>query len=67
MAKKKITHTDVEQEIVSNEVQIENNISIPIVEDPLREQVILLRAKGFDDNRIAARLMVHKHIVESIK
>ena len=25
-----------------------------------------LRAKGFDDNRIAATLMIHKHIVESI-
>ena len=25
-----------------------------------------LRAKGFDNNRIAATLMIHKHIVESI-
>ena len=25
-----------------------------------------LRAKGFDNNRIAATLMIHKHIVDSI-
>jgi len=38
----------------------------PSVDNSIVMKVENLRAKGFDDNRIAATLMIHKHIVESI-
>lgn len=38
----------------------------PAVDNSIVMKVENLRAKGFDDNRIAATLMIHKHIVESI-
>ena len=38
----------------------------PTHDNSLVMKVENLRAKGFDDNRIAATLMIHKHIVESI-
>jgi len=34
--------------------------------DPIAEKVIALKNKGFDNNRIAATLMVNRHIVDSI-
>ena len=36
-------------------------------EDLLREKVLAFRAKGYNDNQIAAMLMIHKQFVESIK
>ena len=36
-------------------------------EDLLREKVLAFRAKGYNDNQIAAMLMVHKQYVESVK
>ena len=36
-------------------------------EDLLREKILTFRGKGYNDNQIAAMLMVHKHFVESIK
>lgn len=38
----------------------------PSIDNSIVMKVEQLRAKGFDDNRIAATLMIHKHIVESI-
>lgn len=68
MAKRKIKSRlkDVEN-YVSKEEEIVKNIITPAIEDHLREKIISLRETGFDDNRIAARLMIHKHIVEKIK
>ena len=34
--------------------------------DPLAEKVIALKNKGFDNNRIAATLMVNRHTIDSI-
>lgn len=36
-------------------------------EDLLREKVLSLRGKGYNDNQIAAMLTVHKQFVESVK
>ena len=36
-------------------------------EDLLRDKVLAFRAKGYNDNQIAAMLMVHKQFVESVK
>ena len=36
-------------------------------EDLLREKVLAFKAKGYNDNQIAAMLMVHKQYVESVK
>ena len=38
----------------------------PTYDNSLVMKVENLRAKGFDNNRIAATLMIHKHIVDSI-
>jgi len=62
------------QETVKLTFNIENEFP-PVVEpdgpimsqDPFRWKVQALRLQGFDDNRIAAMLMIHKHIVEGIK
>jgi len=34
--------------------------------DPLRDKILALRAKGFDNARIAATLMIHKQTVDKI-
>lgn len=36
-------------------------------EDYLRDKILTFRAKGYNDNQIAAMLMIHKHYVESVK
>ena len=36
-------------------------------EDLLRDKVLAFKAKGYNDNQIAAMLMVHKQYVESVK
>lgn len=51
--------------IESKETIIEEIIK-PAVENHIKTKVDQLRAKGFDNNRIAATLMIHKHIVDSI-
>ena len=68
MAKKKINTKEDHVEIfVSKEEKIiEDTITLD-VEDTLRDQIISFREKGFDDNRIAARLMIQKSIVENTK
>ena len=41
-------------------------IVTPVPVDPLAEKVLALRDKGFDNNRIAANLMIHKSLVDKI-
>lgn len=36
-------------------------------EDLLREKILAFKAKGYNDNQIAAMLMIHKEYVQSIK
>ena len=36
-------------------------------EDLLREKVLAFRAKGYNDNQIAAMLMVHKEYVQNVQ
>jgi len=52
---------------VTPDVNYTESISLPNVEDTQREMILDLRAKGFDDNRIAARLEIRKDIVENIR
>ncbi len=66
MAKKYKKNQSVE-DIVSNQEDLTQDITLPQVEDIQREMILDLRAKGFDDNRIAARLEIRKDIVEKIR
>jgi len=52
---------------VSAEEKLVRDIIQPAVEDHYREKVLDMRAKGFDNNRIAAMLMIPKQRVENIK
>lgn len=64
MAKKK--KTTIEKELVSP-TPIAKAYNILSDEDEQRREMILdLREKGFDTNRIAARLEIQKSIVENI-
>jgi hypothetical protein len=56
----------LEQENVSKGELIDSYIELSNQEDPLRDNVISLRAKGFDDNRIAAKLLIPLDIIKSI-
>lgn len=75
MARKKKTYTDdkyvsgdyTEIKNVSNE-ELPKAYNILSDEDELlRQKVISLREKGFDNNRIAAMLMINKQKVEKLK
>ena len=66
MAKKYKKNQSIE-DIVSNQEDLTQDITLPQVEDIQREMILDLRAKGFDDNRIAARLEIRKDIVENIR
>ncbi len=66
MAKKYNKNQSVE-DIVSNQEDLTKDITLPQVEDIQREMILDLRAKGFDDNRIAARLEIRKDLVEKIR
>ena len=75
MARKKKTYTDdkyvsgdyTEIKNVSNE-ELPKAYNILSDEDELlRQKVISLREKGFDNNRIAAMLMIKKQKVEKLK
>jgi len=57
----------LEQENVSTEELIESYIQVIKADDHEREQVLLLRDKGFDDNRIASKLLMPLHRVKEIK
>ena len=66
MAKKYKKNQSVE-DVVSNQEDLTQDITLPLVDDTQREMILDLRVKGFDDNRIAARLEIQKAIVEKIK
>lgn len=53
--------TDLPQENLTIYTEVEKK------EDPMAEKVRNLKAKGYNDNQIAAMLMIQKHIVENIK
>ena len=52
---------------VTPDVSLSDSIKVSLVDDLQREMILDLRAKGFDDNRIAARLEIRKDIVETIR
>ena len=52
--------------LVSNIKEMTDGITLPVKEEIEREMILDLRAKGFDTNRIAARLEIQKDIVEKI-
>ncbi len=64
MAKSK--KNTIEKELVSNIKEMTNDITLPVKDEIEREMILDLRAKGFDTNRIAARLEIQKNIVEKI-
>ena len=65
MAKK--SRLEAIENLKETEEQLMNDIIIPAIEKSLEEKILDLREKGFDDNRIAAMLLIHKHIVEQTK
>ncbi len=68
MARKKKIKENSELEVVVSKVEeIKDDTNIPSVDELQRVTILDLREKGFDDNRIAARLMIQKSIVENIK
>lgn len=56
-----------EEHFLSDEVLLYHTVEVPTEVDPLEETVKQLRAKGFDDNRIAAKLMTPLHYIKQIK
>ena len=64
MAKSK--KNTIEKELVSNIKEMTDDITLPVKDQIEREMILDLRAKGFDTNRIAARLEIQKNIVEKI-
>ncbi len=64
MANKK--KNTIEKELVSNIKEMTDDITLPVKDEIEREMILDLRAKGFDTNRIAARLEIQKDIVEKI-
>ena len=68
MAKRKIKKDIDALEInVSTDKEIIEDITIVKKDNTQRDTILDLREKGFDDNRIAARLMIQKSIVENTK
>lgn len=68
MAKRKINKDIDALEInVSTDKEIIEDITIVKKDNTERDTILDLREKGFDDNRIAARLMIQKSIVENTK
>lgn len=68
MAKKKIT--DINEPIPTPSLTEDKPIATPSVKevkDPLAEKIKSLRDKGFDNNRIAATLMISVFTVNDYK
>ena len=56
---------------MAKKIKLDDEIKEPYIptpqpKDPLAEKVLALRDKGFDNNRIAANLMIHKSVVDKI-
>ena len=56
MAKRK--KTSLQEDIIQPDIEVKVN------KDPLADQIKHFKNLGWDNNRIAARLGIHKHIVE---
>jgi hypothetical protein len=68
MAKKKYTdENEPLVDLVSNEKTIIEDIIKPAVEEHWAEKVRTFRSQGYDDNRIAAMLMINVNKVKAIK
>jgi len=67
MAKKKITQRYDEIKNVSKEQESLTNSINNAIKDYFADKVKTLREQGYDDNRIAAMLMIAKSKVQSIK
>ena len=68
MAKKKqkVLKSFGDKSFGTPDVSLSDSIKVSLVDDLQREMILDLRAKGFDNNRIAARLEIRKDIVEKI-
>ena len=53
--------------IVSNDNKKKKSKKVVEKKDPIVEKVLDFRGKGYDDNRIAAMLMISKESVQNIK
>lgn len=70
MAKKQKIQTDIHQEHWTETTSLPEDLfpsdtSTNKVKETLAEQIKSFKDKGWDDNRIAARLMISKEIVEN--
>ena len=68
MARKKTDTTEewIDENIVSPAFEVESDTTISETKDPLADKVHSLRARGFDNNRIAAMLMISRHTIDKI-
>ena len=70
MAKKATTTQPILQDesfrVIESEQTILEEVIKPHVDDYISKRVKELRDRGFDNNRIAATLMIHKHIVDKL-
>jgi hypothetical protein len=51
--------------VSKEDIAIDDSIIVE-KKDPLRDKILALRAKGFNNARIAATLMIHKQTVDKI-
>ncbi len=51
--------------VSKEDISIDDSIIVE-KKDPLRDKILELRAKGFNNARIAATLMIHKQTVDKI-
>ena len=54
-------------DLIESEASFIEEVIKPAVEDHLTQQIKQYIEKGWDDNRIAARLMIHKHKVIELR
>ena len=54
-------------DLIGSEASFIEEVIKPAVEDHLTQQIKHYIDKGWDDNRIAARLMIHKHKVIELR
>ena len=53
------------KDVSKEDISIDDSIIVE-KKDPLRDKILELRAKGFNNARIAATLMIHKQTVDKI-
>ena len=54
----------IDKNKVSTKDKVQSTTSIKKEVDPLREKILDLRVKGYDNNRIASLLAIHKQTVD---